>query len=127
MIKELTTWIAAELGLTVDETLLAGWRPEDAADACTVILERTPAEVSTDGSEITRAPLSIVTRDASYHAARDAAAGLADLLINLSGVDIPGHSINSITGARPSYLGQDHRARHEFSTNITVRYRTKEA
>lgn len=127
MIKEFCNWIAVQLDLTIDAMLFAGWRPEDAPDTCSVLLERSSAHTATDGTELTWAPIQIISRGASYFTARDTAESIADLLINLCGVSLTGYVINTITGARPAYLGQDVRGRHEFSTNIVVRYRTKEA
>lgn len=127
MIKGFTDWLATQTGLTRDVNLFAGWRDENAPDACTVVLERTPAPVSTEGADVVQKPLQIITRAGSYFAARDQASAIADALINQCGIALTGFDINSIVGNRPGYIGQDVRARHEFSTNIVVRVRTKEA
>lgn len=123
MIQEFADWVEAQTGRTLGDTLHAGWRPDDAPDLCTVILQRVPAPRSMDGADVDERPIQFITRAGSYMAAEAEAKAIHAALIHQAGHELPSLWILTITGSSPAHLGPDSTGRHEFTFNLTVRTR----
>lgn len=123
MIKVFTEWLADQADMDIGDTLFVGTRPHSADDACTVVLERGGETADPEISGIREKAIQLLTRSTSYFAARDAATAIFESIINATGVQLDGWWIHAITGLAPQYIGEDDRARHEFSTNLVIRAR----
>lgn len=124
MVKEFCAWLAASgsgLGLVIGTTLFAGKRPAEAADLCTVVLERVSEIVDPDRKDARQVPLQILTRGRGYFTARDEARAIFDFVVNQYGVTgIEGWFVSNISGVAPAWIGVDEKGRDEFSANITL-------
>jgi len=116
---ELMTGGAFVLG----DSLLIGWRPQDAPDRVAVVLEQAGGEVHPDLPDRVDLHAQVLTRSYDYHEARDDAYAIfraihgkcCDALPIESGANYKNEIIDAI--AAPAYIGQDEKGRFEFSTN----------
>jgi hypothetical protein len=129
MIKELGTYIATELSLTIGTDLYVGYRPTNGAqDNCLAVLERSGATGNFYMPDKKDVPIQFVTRNTDYHAARAQAEQVLQMFHGQSGIDLPvltSGELHHISTAElisgPYWMGKDTQERHEFSINILFR------
>ena len=134
MIKEITDFIASKAGLTRDTDLLAGHRLDEAPDACDVVLESSGGSVFFDLPERIDPVIQVISRDTTYFTARTRAYVIYDAIYRDHIYGSAGWAIGPIIAggdeyeimtieplAPPQYIGQDDKARFEFSTNYLMR------
>ena len=130
MIKEITTFIKDKtVGLTIDDNLFAGHRPQGVRDDCDVILESGGGMVYFDLPERADPVIQVLSRDKTYMKARDRAWAIYDAIfrkwvygsagwtlpIIIEGEEYEVMIIEPLEIPRP--IGQDKKLRHEFSCN----------
>jgi len=89
------------------------------------MLERTPAPQSTNGTEVAQGLIQFVSREKTSEEARVNSETFFDLLVNKAGIVLPSWNIQSITGDRPNYLGQNESNWFEYSANHLISYKHK--
>ena len=130
MIKEITTFIKDKtVGLTIDDNLFAGHRPQGVRDDCDVILESGGGMVYFDLPERADPVIQVLSRDKTYMKARDRAWAIYDAIFRKWVYGSAGWTLPIIIEgeeyevmiieplAIPQSIGQDKKLRHEFSTN----------
>ena len=134
MLKELATYIAANTSLTLDSTLFAGERPQSAADACVVLLDRGGEQVW-DIADARIWNIQALVRNVSHFTARAVAMEIHGLLVGRgnSGLTLtavgsgPVYFLNVVHGDLPQRInGRDEKRRVEFSANYRIRAREEE-
>jgi len=114
-------------GLVIGQTLFAGTRPQSAPHLCTVVMERTGMRVHPELKDQRELHFQVLTRAASYFAARDEAEKIFEWIVNQKGLDWSDWWICNVEGIAPAYIGMDDKSRCEFSSNLVVRARKKES
>ena len=131
MIKEVTQFVATKAGLVIGTTLHAGHRPQDAPDACDVVLESAGGQVYFDLPERADPAIQILSRALTYMTARDRAWAIYDAIFrDYEDTGSAGWKICPVAPstdtyevmiieplAPPQWIGQDTKLRHEFSCN----------
>lgn len=108
---------------TLGDTLLIGWRPDDAPNRVVLAAETAGGEVYGDLPDRIDLHVQVTTRSYDYHEARDDAYTVfraihgkcCDTLPIESGANYKNEIIDAL--AAPAYIGQDEKGRFEFSTN----------
>ena len=134
MIKEVTQFIATKATLTVGTDIFAGHRPQDAADACDVVLESAGGMVYFDLPERADITIQVLSRALTYMTARARAWAIYDAIFrDYTDTGSAGWTLPIVTVgeeyeamvieplAIPQWIGQDDKLRHEFSTNYIFR------
>lgn len=120
MLKQLTSWLATQLSLTVGTSIFAGFIPAQKADTALALMERSPGMRETDGTEIDRRPVQVYARARDYHTARELAASAINAMVN-RGIDLTDDwRVHSATGGPAGYIGLDAEGRHSFSGNVLL-------
>lgn len=131
--KALAQFIVAQTSsFAIGTTLQVNWRPTDAPDRCTTLLE-------TGGSTITDLPdredklIQLLSRALASDDARDDAYELFDALHGVSGFDLPEVVVGdkyrlqvSEATSPPQYLGINAKKYHEYSTNYILKIRDRD-
>lgn len=134
MLRELAEYIASETPLVISVDLFAGHRPVGAIDRCVTLLERTPAVQSFAVSHIRTHFVQVLTRATSYFSGETLALSVHDEVFGKlnAGITLPAIAsgsdeflVNSCSGDRPAWLGEDEEHRHEFSANYVFRLELK--
>jgi len=116
--------------LAIGSTLFYGYRPQDAPDACTVVMDRVGASVNTYVTGVLTARIQFLTRGLTYPAAEIEALRIAAYIADLRGQFIDGDGwtwvIHSTDVTSPAFIGQDDKSRFEFSANVSFRLRKME-
>jgi hypothetical protein len=135
MIKPFCEWLATGLSLTIGTTLLEGWRPQDAPNACSVVLDRTGSIADPYLLVERELHYQILTRDTTYNLGYEAATDIYEWLIAKARRETQLHTgagetgeegewtLHNIEGISPQFIGQDGKGRFEFSANYTLRVR----
>lgn len=133
MIREVTDFIADKAGLTRDTDLFAGHRPQNAQDACDVVLETAGGETFSDLPERADIVFQVLSRAKTYFTARARAHEIyntiyRDHIYGSAGWTLPivvvGEEYEAMVIeplAPPQYVGQDNKSRFEFSTNYVFK------
>ena len=133
MIKEVTDFIADKATLTRDTDLFAGHRLDDTPDACDVVLESAGGSIFFDLPERADVVFQVISRDTTYFTARNRAYVIYDAIyrdwtygaanftlpIVIVGEEYEAMIIEPL--APPQYIGQDEKARFEFSCNYLMK------
>ena len=123
MIKEVTDFIADKAGLTRDTDIFAGHRLSDTIDTCDVVLETTGGEVFFDLPERADVVFQVLSRAMTYMIARARAWAIYDTIFRDHIYGSAGWPLGAYEAmiidplAPPQYIGQDEKARFEFSCN----------
>lgn len=129
MIKELTTYIAAETDFVLDTDLYAGFRPAQAPNRCVVLLEPVGGTVNSYFPDAGEKIVQVLSRAKSYWDARADIYTVFDLLkskaqLNLPDVGGTTYKAEFIEAQNfPQSLQQDENGLWEFSVNFIVRIR----
>jgi len=127
--------------LVFGTSIFSGFRPEDAQDACDVVLETAGGSIYFDLPERADPVIQVLSRAETYVAARARAHVVYDAIFRIHTVpDGLGYTYGSagwtlpiVAGgpqyeamvivplAPPQYIGQDEKLRHEFSTNYLMK------
>lgn len=148
MINEITQFIInrvallpAPVVLVFGTDIFSGFRPQDAQDACDVIIETAGGEVFFELPERADPMIQVLSRDVTYVAARARNHVIYDAIFRIHTVpDGLGYTYGSagwtlpiVAGgpqyeamiinplAPPQYIGQDEKLRYEFSTNYVFK------
>ena len=134
MIQEITTFIKNQAGLTIGTDLFSGHRPQDAADACDVVLESAGGMVYFDLPERADITIQVLSRALTYMTARARAWAIYDAifrdytLTGSAGWTLPivtvGEEYEAMVIeplAPPQNIGQDEKGRWEFSCNYLMK------
>lgn len=131
MLKELTSYLATTLSLTIGQQIFAGPFPDGAPDQIAAILEPGMEKDNFYLPGTFEKAIQIYTRSRDYFSARQLAESLRDALSGArnavrtlpaltSGGDT--YQINiAETISGPSHMGMDPKGRAQFSTNILLR------
>ena len=120
MLKSLTTYVEAKLGLTIGTDLFAGFVDEPPADYS--VIQEGAGNTDVDGAQLRNIPIQVRTVGDDHHETRARAYAIHDLLVNSFGVDIGnGFLLQSITGGTPGYFEMSGQGRHEFSANYLLK------
>ena len=130
MIKEITAFIETKARLTRDADFYAGHRPQNAIEACDVVLESGGGMVYFDLPERADPVIQVLSRELTYFKARDRAWAIYDAIFRdwvygsagwTIGPIVPGGDTYEVMIieplAPPQWMGQDEELRYEFSTN----------
>jgi len=132
VIKEIATFIKNHTaGLVIGDTLQVGHRPQDAPDACDLVLESSGGSVFFDLPERADIMIQILSRAKTYFTARARAWAIYDAIFRdwtsgsagwtLPVVDAAYEAMIIEPMATPQYIGQDEKLRYEFSTNYLMK------
>lgn len=133
MIQEVAKFIANQATLTIGTDLFEGHRPQDAPDACDVILETGGGSIFFDLPERADIVFQVLSRAKNYVAARARAYTIYDAIYRdwtegAAGFVLPIVTIGEEYEAMiieplapPQYIGQDEKQRFEFSTNFLIK------
>ena len=143
MLKEITTFIESQAGLTRDTNLFAGHRPQGTIDACDVVLETAGGSVFFNWAKRADLVIQVLSRAKSYFTARARAWAIYDAIYREHTVPDGLGTVHPSAGWRlpldaeevdktyeimiieplapPQYIGQDEKLRHEFSTNYLMK------
>jgi len=127
VIKEVAKFIANKAGLTIGTDLFEGHRPQDAPDACDVVIESSGGSVFPELPERADPVFQLLSRDWTYFTARARAYVIYDAIFRdwtygaanftLPVVDAAYEAMIIEPLATPQYIGQDEKRRYEFSCN----------
>ena len=148
MINEITQFIInraallpAPVVLVFGTDIFSGFRPQDAQNACDVVIETAGGEVFFELPERADPVIQVLSRDMTYVAARARNHTIYDAIFRIHTVPdvLPptvgftygsaGWTLPVVAGgpqyeamvivplAPPQHIGQDKKSRHEFSTN----------
>jgi hypothetical protein len=126
MVKELCEYIVASGNLDdliIGTTLHARPFPQDAPDNGTAILEPVPSIVNDYFTDLRQKTFQVVTRGATYHAARTESFRINEFLITRRGISLTGYDVYHITGTESAYIGIDDNGLHLWIFNIVVNCR----
>ena len=128
MIKEITTYIANNVALTLETDLFAGFRPESAPDTCVAIIETTGGPVDSYFPDTGSKYIQVLSRAESYWTARSNNYLVHDFLKSKAQVTLP------VVSGGPTYIaefieainfpqsvGQNENDLWEFSSNYIFR------
>ena len=131
MIKEVTTFVSVKAGLVIDTNIFAGHRPQNAPDACDVVLESAGGSVYFDLPERADVTIQVLSRALTYMTARARAWAIYDAIFrDYTDTGSAGWTLPIVTVgqeyeamiieplAPPQWIGEDEKLRHEFSTNF---------
>lgn len=131
MIRELTSYLATQLSLTVGVGIFAGYFPEDAQDTILVVLEPGAERQNFYLPGTFEKAIQIYTRAPDYQTASDLAASARDRISGKGNAvrTLPplasGEPVFQINTAEalsgPAPMGMDERGRFQFSTNLLLR------
>ena len=127
MIKQITTYIGTQAGLTIGTDLFAGFRPSNAPDECVTILETGGGKPDFYLPDSVEKMIQVLTRGKTYFSARDLADSVYEKLHGKAGIALPvvdakSFYVNTIDALQvPQFIGIDEKGRIEFSANFIFR------
>ena len=137
MFKEIIRFIEDKASLTLGTDLFSGHRPQDAPDACDLILETGGGGIEVDLPDRADYSIQVLSRAKTYFTARTRAWNVYDAIYRDWSLGSAGWALPVVTSgeeyevmvieplAIPQYIGQDEKGRYEFSTNYIFRIKDK--
>jgi len=133
VIQEVAKFIATKAALAIGTDLFEGRRPQDAPDACDVVIESSGGSVFPELPERADPVFQLLSRAKTYFTARARAYVIYDAIFRDWTYGAANFTLPIVTVgeeyeamiieplATPQYIGQDEKRRYEFSTNYLMK------